>query len=162
MSVEAGRIPYKRANDPRALIRPGFRIEIDGINCQGFVHWELDKSLGETLDPNMRSKEIFQDESKFRTLGPKEKLVMWDVILFGSPTIDPKKLHAGVVVGVGEDGEFVIRHSSNRFSELLTEGVGEAALSLLEYLYGGVRAAKRLRTEPGLGVELPIIEKFDQ
>lgn len=76
-------------------------IEMDNLrelNCQGLVHIFC-KRMGYGLPPEMRSKEIFEDEENFFRTIRQGPLKFGDVLIFGREEVDYRRLHLTVFGG---------------------------------------------------------------
>lgn len=129
--------PYKKDHGPDSIGSKD--LEREGLNCQAFVHLFYSDVLGLSLTPEMKSKEISEDEKTFRTVHIDETPAIGDVYCLGSVRTRPKGFHLAVVVGFEEEVP-VLRHANKRDGQ-----VSDATLLELQRRYGVVHAVKRLK-----------------
>lgn len=141
--------PYRKDHGPELIGERDLKQE--GLNCQAFVHLFYLKVLEISLDPSMKSKEIFQDEKSFRTVTEGEGPSLGDVYCVGSERTKPKDLHLAVVIGVNREGSLVLRHANKRDRQ-----VTNTTLPELGERYRIIHAVKRSRRQ--LNTDLPVIE----
>ncbi len=128
--------PYKKDHGPDSIGQAD--LVNDGLNCQAFVHLFYLDVLGIPLDPQMKSKEISQDEELFRSVIEGEAPALGDVYCMGSVRTKPRNLHLAVVVGVNDKGFPILRHANKKDGQ-----VSDATLSDLQERYGMIHAVKR-------------------
>lgn len=87
-------LPYRLENGPDAEV--GSLTE--GVNCQLLTHLVLAVLFQVSLPPEMKSREIFEDQVRFSHI-PVEKARLGDVFVFGRPNQrDLRWLHLAVHV----------------------------------------------------------------
>ncbi|RJQ28092.1 hypothetical protein C4577_00055 [Candidatus Parcubacteria bacterium] len=91
-------IPYEYKNGPEE-IKDRTVGEQTGINCILLAHWILQDN-GHSLPENILSKEMYEDEKRFKPVPSLEEIERGDIFVFGKEgKPDLYSLHLAIFIG---------------------------------------------------------------
>lgn len=144
-------IPYDINSSPRIDLPEGTHSVDCRLLWQQYYHFRF----GVTIPVGMWSKEAFQDESLFRFVDPKERLIEADTFFFGEKDKPPKSFHLAVFSGEFQNNQPLLIHASSYNGRQVTLETLEKILKTPQYVE--IKGIKRLRQDLFQSHILPVV-----